>query len=486
MKLCVLAVPLLMLACDGGQPAPTSETKKSAPPTPVEAKTEAKAEVKPDAKLEAKPDEKAEPAAPDKPAPAAPLTITAGAPGPAYNAVEKKGIVRLDDGKFTPVAGADTGSFKRMKVGADGQVYAANYSQIGRIDNAGFTVVAGDGDARIPNSLSDYAVAGDGQIWGLSYNAIDHFDGKAWTSEAATVLALAAEDYPQAVTVDRAGKAWLASSQKLFVREGDAWKPVDLKPARARSPYYLSRLELAPDDSVYALGMDSVFHLVGAEPAKKLKLGGAGSYSEFSVSTAGDLALVDVDKVTATRPADGKLRVLRSGKSFNKGSIWAVGADDSGRVWIGSDFGLSIVNADGSKTEFASGAAPEIAGEIKGILVLGSGPATLPGAGPVRKGGLKGTIAHPDDKPVADAPIEVCPNPAFIYSKTPCADQPVRFTGKTDAQGAWSFPEVPLGEYGVAVKVGGKWMTTLGFAMNSAMKEGEVHDIGLIKLADKK
>jgi hypothetical protein len=496
----VCAIALWMTACDGGTPAPTSEAKKAAPPAKVEAKADAKpdaqveAKAEPDAKADAKPetpasdnkaDAKPETPVSDKPA-AAPLTITAGAPGPAFIAVEKKGIVRLDDGKFAPVTGADTGSYKQLKVGADGRAYAANYSQIGRIDNDGFTVVVGDGDTRLPNSSTDYAVAADGQIWSAAFSAIDHFDGKAWTSEPVTVLALAADDFPQAITVDRSGKPWLASSHKVFVREGDAWKPVDLKPAKARSPYYLSRLGLAPDDSVFAVGMDSVFHLAGAEPAKKLKLGGAGSYSEFSVSTDGHLALVDVDKVTATKPPDGKLQVLRSGRHFNKGTIWAVGADDGGRVWIGSDFGLSVVHPDGTKTEWASGAAPEIAGEIKDILVLGSGPAQLPGAGEVRKGGLKGTVIDDDGKPVASASLEVCPNPAFIYTKTPCADQPVRFSGKTDAEGGWSFADVPLGEYGVAVKVGGKWMTTLGFAMQGAMKEGEVYDLGSIKLAEKK
>jgi hypothetical protein len=478
-----------MTACDGGPSTPTPEAKKTEPPAKVEAKTETQVEAKTatkfEAKAEAKPDVEPEAKA-EQATPAAPLTITAGAPGPAFIAVEKKGIVRLDGGKFTPVKGADSGSYKQLKVGADGKVYAANYSQIGRLDNDGFTVVVGDGDTRQPNSSTDYAVAADGQIWSATFSAIDHFDGKAWTSEAITVLALAADDFPQAITVDRAGKPWLATSQKVFVREGDAWKPVDLKPAKARSPYYLTRMALAPDGSVYAMGMDSVFQLVDGQPARKLKLGGTSSYSELSVSTDGHLALIDVDKVTASNPADGKLQMLRSGKHFKKGSIWAVGADDSGRVWVGSDGGLTIVDQDGTRHEWPSGAAPEIAGEIKSILVVGSGPAELPDVGEVRKGGLKGTIVDNDGKPVANATLEVCPNPAFIYTKTPCADQPVRFSGKTDAEGVWSFAEVPLGEYGVAVKVGGKWQTTLGFAMNAAMKEGEVFDLGSIKLAEKR
>lgn len=478
------ALPLWMTACDGG--STPDEARKSEPPAKVETTVETKTETTVETKTETPADDKAEPKAePAKPA-AAPLTITAGAPGPAFIAVEKKGIVRLDGGKFTPVSGAETGSYRKLQVGADGQVWAADYSQIGRIDSEGFKAVVGDGDARLPNSMTDYAVAADGQIWVAAFSAIDHFDGKAWTSEPVSVLGLAADDFPQAIAVDRAGKPWLVTSQKVFVREADAWKEVDLKSTRARSPYYLTRAALASDGSVYAMGMDSVFQLVDGQPTKKLKLGGTSSYSELAVSTDGYLALIDVDKVTAAKPAEGKLQSRRSGRDFKKGLIWAVGVDDGGRVWVGTDAGLSVVAADGSKHEWPSGAAPEIAGEIKSILVLGSGPAELPSAGEVRKGGLKGSIVDNDEKPVVGATLEVCPTPAFIYSKTPCADQPVRFIGKTDAEGAWSFAEVPLGEYGVAVKVGSKWQTTLGFSMHSAMKEGEVHDIGSIKLAAKK
>ena len=75
------------------------------------------AEVKPDVKVEAKPEPaaatpeaKPEPtaatpeAAPEPAAPAVTAPPVPGAPGPAYFAVEKVGIVRLDGGKFTVLA----------------------------------------------------------------------------------------------------------------------------------------------------------------------------------------------------------------------------------------------------------------------------------------------------------------------------------------------------------------------------------------------
>jgi len=111
------------------------------------------------------------------------------------------------------------------------------------------------------------------------------------------------------------------------------------------------------------------------------------------------------------------------------------------------------------------------------MLVVGAGPAELPGAGAVRKGGLSGTLVR-DGNPLAGVAIEICPSPSMIYSKTPCADGAVKFSAKTDEAGMWTVPEVPLGTYGIAVKIDGKWKITLGRSLGAGMKEGQVLDTG--------
>ena len=73
----------------------------------------------------------------------------------------------------------------------------------------------------------------------------------------------------------------------------------------------------------------------------------------------------------------------------------------------------------------------------------------------------------------------------MIYSKTPCADGAVKFSTKSDASGVWTVSDVPIGTYGMAVKVDGKWQITFGHEMGNGMKEGQVFDTGSLNL-DKK
>ena len=64
---------------------------------------------------------------------------------------------------------------------------------------------------------------------------------------------------------------------------------------------------------------------------------------------------------------------------------------------------------------------PELVGEVEAILVVGAGPATLPGAGPQRKGGLTGKILR-GGSPQASVPVELCPSPDMMFTDSPCAD----------------------------------------------------------------
>lgn len=465
----LLALPLVLTGCDNSSPTPAPNVdSKPAPPSASAPTTKA---------ADAEPDEK-----PAEAAPAAPLTIAAGAPGPALFMVDKTGVVRLEAGKFTVTTNGPTGMSKGLQVGGDGHIWSADYNRVMRLEGDDWKPVHTDLFTTVGGTLEDFVVTKDGQIWGVAYKGIAHHDGKAWTMEDKSVLGVG-EELLQGVAVDPTGRPWISTSDKLFVRDGAAWKEVDLKPAKGRKPYFLEDVRLAPDGAVLVRGMSSVFRVGPDLVASKLKLGSADSYSELGLSTNGGVILRDIDRVIAA-PIDGKLRVARAGRQFAAGSLSTVALDDGGRMWIGSEFGVSIVGADGSKIEWASGTVPELAGSISRILVLGSGPAEMPGAGPVRKGGLTGKLLK-NGEPLADTVIEICPSPSFIYSRTPCSDGPVRFSGKSDAQGVWSFAEVPLGDYGVAVKLGSKWKTTLGGAMASKMKEGEVYDVGSLELGDK-
>lgn len=497
----LLSLALLGLACDGGSTADKKADVK--PEVKAEVKAEVKPEAKPDAKVEAKPepvaaateaepvvDAKAEPVADAKAEPAAPAAVAPpvpGAPGPAYFAVEKVGIVRLDGGKFTVLADSPTGVIKSLQVGGDGRVWAAGYGDLMRLEGDGFKKALSADFSELGGSVDEFAVTADGQVWAATFKGVSHHDGKAWSTEEKASIG-AGDDLLQGIAVDPTGKVWVASTHKVHVRDGDAWKTIDLGKA-GRGTLYFEGLGLAPDGSVYALASAALFHIGPAlDKVEKVKLAGLnsyGSYGSLSLSTNGTFAVVDIDKVLVM-PAGGKSKVYgpRTSKYFQAGKVYAAAPDDSGRVWVSSEGGMTILGPGDAKTEWPGGSVPELTGEIRAMFVVGAGPTELPGAGAVRKGGLTGKLLR-DGSPLANVPVEICPSPSMIYSKTPCADGAVKFSAKSDDSGVWTVSDVPIGTYGMSVKIDGKWQITFGHQMGDGMKEGQVYDTGSLTL-DKK
>jgi hypothetical protein len=114
-------------------------------------------------------------------------------------------------------------------------------------------------------------------------------------------------------------------------------------------------------------------------------------------------------------------------------------------------------------TEYPIGTLPALAdvayssgdGEL---LVVGAGPETLPPVGPVQTvGKVTGTITV-GKGPLAGADIEICTFASYSYRTTPCDSAPKsRKPGKTDEKGSFVLENVPVGNYQLAFKYGGKW-----------------------------
>lgn len=99
----------------------------------------------------------------------------------------------------------------------------------------------------------------------------------------------------------------------------------------------------------------------------------------------------------------------------------------------------------------------------------------------LRKGGLTGKVLR-DGSPLAGVSVELCPSPGMMFTESPCADAAIKFAGTADDKGVWTFDDVPLGAYGLAVEVGGKWQITLGERVGAGMKEGKLYDTGSMSL----
>lgn len=484
----LLATATLLVACDKGEEtkdtkATDTKTEAKADEKKADAKTDVKADEKKadETKTEAKADTKAEEPKVEEPAvPATPLEP--GKPGPAYFAVRDKGIVMLDAGKFTKVEGGPDKLVKEIAQGPDGGVYLLGFEGVMKLEGAKAKLVAETGFGQDTGTLDDFAVTKDGKIWGVGYKGVSFWDGAAWKTEDKAVLG-ADVTLIRGVAVDATGRVWVASSNAIHTKDADKWTVVDISKQFKRQAFF-DDVGLGPEGVAFAMASDTLLKLAAPDKLETVKVGEKyAMLGELGFSSLGVGGLkTGLDVVTRIMP-DGKQTNFSAKKDFAAAQIEDVTPDDSGRLWIATDTGVAIMGPAAEKVEWKSGSVDELAGQVEVIGVAGAGPELPAAVGPVKTGGLKGKILK-DGKGFASAEVEICPNPSSWFTKSPCAESPTRFSATTDAEGNFEMKDVPLGAYGLAVKVADKWNLTYGAEYGAGMKEGETYDIGSITLKD--
>ncbi|HEY0132885.1 MAG TPA: hypothetical protein VGB85_02360, partial [Nannocystis sp.] len=103
--------------------------------------------------------------------------------GPAFFAVDKVGVVKLDDDGFSVVAGSPNTLQKDMQVGPDGALYMLGFEDIYRLEGAGMVSIARGGFDVLGASPDHLAVAPGGDLWVTTFKGVARWDGKAWTTE---------------------------------------------------------------------------------------------------------------------------------------------------------------------------------------------------------------------------------------------------------------------------------------------------------------
>jgi hypothetical protein len=167
----------------------------------------------------------------------------------------------------------------------------------------------------------------------------------------------------------------------------------------------------------------------------------------------------------------------------------SVTRDASGRVWVGTNNGFTIIAPDGQFAEYPISQLGEIAGPVGPILVEGNGPPP-PTLGRVRNGGLKGTIVVRDGdtkRPLPGVRLELCsrtppggdvpPDP----NRSPCAGVEPTHTTTTDGEGGFEFQSLPIDHYYFGVEIDGRWARGQPKALN--MRAGMSGNVGKLTVA---
>ena len=200
---------------------------------------------------------------------------------------------------------------------------------------------------------------------------------------------------------------------------------------------------------------------------------------------------VSPDGIIAATGGSMKLHIIRRGEpprtvtlreaGVNAKWIRAIAIDAKNRVWLGTDYGLAVVDEHAKLIRhYEPGTLAGVNGEVKAIAVIGDGPPSLPAKSEQRKGTVTGKVLK-GSQPVSGADVELCPSPLPSMDE-PCKGASFHRSVKTAADGTFKFEGVPLGTFGLAYRSKSRWKQQLLTRCCSQLKNADAVDVGVLKL----
>jgi hypothetical protein len=350
------------------------------------------------------------------------------------------GVVTFDGTTFNDIPESEAAtSPEGIACAADGSIWVAHFQGVSHYADGKWTTY-GSGQLASGDSANelvyDVKVAPDGKVWVITSRSVAMFENDAWTVYQEG-QGFNGSRFFNALAMDAKGRPWAAHSGGVDVFENNAWTSI------AKSDDYTTPESLAVD-------------------AK----GGVW------FGTLSDGAFL----------YDGKTWIQHSRYSeLLSNHVAALATDSSGRVWLGTTYGLTVFDGANWQT-FLMSNSDLGNNDVRFIAVNKDGP-TLPAVAEKAKGSIKGKLENADGTPLANARVEICVETlASTFSgNTPCSDQPFVLSTETDADGTFNIADVPAGYYVIVAETAiDKWaQLTDEFGITSEktlIQAGEEHD----------
>lgn len=290
----------------------------------------------------------------------------------------------------------------------------------------------------------DVAVAADGDVWVVTSRSVARFEDAQWTVFQKG-QGIDANLFFKALTLDSAGRPWAGHSNGVAVYENGVWKLIK-KASISSSSNSLKTMVLDARGQLWL------------------------SYSLGAAMFDGN-TWVDYDRVSE------HLRSIH---------IDALAADSLGRVWLGTTYGLVVF--DGENWQIYRMDNSDLRdNHIDFIVVVNDGP-TLPAPADKEKAIVTGKLNGLADQPLAGVRVEICVEaPRGLKfsdpNETPCSSyQPFFLSTETDAQGIFTFVDVPPGYYVLVAETGLNSWAQLERPYRTLVEPGQKLDLGTLTL----
>ena len=358
------------------------------------------------------------------------------------------GAVLFDGTAFKAIPELDTiTSTEGIACDANGDIWLAHFQGVSRYSNGQWTTYGSDklaSGASANELVYDVEVAPDGRVWVVTSRSVAMFENMTWTIFQEG-QGFDDSRFFEALTVDSQGRPWVAHTGGVDYFENGKW--TFIKENDYNSPQ--------------SLGVDARGHIW------------------FGTITSG---VFQFDGSTWTHHD-------RASEHLLSDYVTSVASDSSGRVWLGTSYGVTVFDGSNWQTLLMSNSGLGD-NDINFILVSKDGPA-LPALEEKAKGSLTGKLEKADGSPLVGATVEICVETlaSSFNGPTPCSDQPFFLSTKTDENGVFLIENVPAGYYVIVAETDdGSWaQLTDEFGITSErtlIEAGEQVDIETLTLEE--
>jgi hypothetical protein len=288
---------------------------------------------------------------------------------------------------------------------------------------ASYAVETSTGEDRFPTDTA--TVGPDGTLWFGGFNnrgsALVSFDGTTWqTYGAPSDMGVRSFETPDALHIDATGSLLVWTDLNIYRLENGALVPILSEEQTRQLPPSVNRVLALPDSTLWMASLSGIAVWDGAT-----------------------------------------LQLLTTANGLPSNTVRDLLQDDQGRLWVATDYGISVREADGTWNTAIPSTSGLTESRIAALAVRGA-PTLPPSTDATQTVEITGRVLQ-NGEPVPDTEVLICgERGATFFSETPCEGQSFAASTRTDADGNFRFAEAPLGTLGLAARdTDGQWVVFL-------------------------
>ena len=336
----------------------------------------------------------------------------------------------------------ESDSLAEITLCPDNTLLLATYSGLLLWDGALWQPVRGD------QTISYIACGSQGTIWTAGKDGISRFLGGNWvhtkieeitSSLDPKILEDCTYQNFGKLSLSPEGTLWSSMCGNLVYYDGDDWIGI-------LAPAYLTEIAAGREGELWAIADDDLHHYVNEV------------WEEYTNPRKGQFTsiIIDKDERVWLSTTSGEVLVFQEGDWLYYDAtaggqispdLTSITLDGSGRLWVGSEWGLSVF--DGQQWVAYQMYNADLANfDIGKIVVLSGGP-DLPPAIDKPLGSLSGKILMAGE-PAENIAVEVCQyhmGLMIFFYNSPCSGKHLVFTTSTDETGSYHLEGLPPGYY---------------------------------------